>query len=810
MSAPTNNNVGPGEDHGEPVDSSPDLAPNDGTTIRVPLNGSEPSEPGREHAAAGPLPDSFSGYEIVREIHRGGQGVVYHAIQTATKRQVAIKVMKEGPFGGAADRARFEREVQILGQLNHPSIVAIHETGSVAGCDYFVMNYITGEPLDAYMSAGRRSIERTLRVFAEICDAINAAHLRGIIHRDIKPGNIRIDANDRPYILDFGLAKLTTAETAPSAMTLTGQFVGSVPWASPEQVEGTPEKIDMRTDVYSLGVILYQMLVGAFPYDVVGPIREVMDRIASTPPLSPRVLRREINDEVETIVLKCLAKERERRYQTAGELARDIRHYLAGEAIAAKRDSFGYVLRKQIRRYRIPVLLAAAYIVLTTVGFGLGFGTSYSFWREAVSQRDAADAARQATEQQRMIAEGHAEHARAEAAKVAAVSGFLQDMLASVDPSKSLGREVTVRYMLDEVARELESGTLNDQPEVEAEIRRTIGNTYRALGLYAAAEPHLRAARALHIDVLGESHRDSISVTNDLAELLLAQHRLGEAQSLLVPNLARARAVLSADDLVKATAMSDLATLLRRQNHPDDAVPLFEEALACRARVLGDDHPDTLVTRGMLRNTLLEAGRAVEARALLARMFDEKPGQTEQERTNALTTLNKLARMYLTVGRHADAEPLLRAVHDQRVQLLGVDHPDTLSAQHQLGVLCFNAGQREEAEELLTDVLRRQRRVLGAAHPDTLTTINDLGLLYSKQARYEEAEAFLREAFEGRRATLGLQHPLTRASLMKLGLVYRAQGRFEEAQRLTEDAAALEDAEADTPRFTPLDTPEEP
>ncbi|MFH1748994.1 MAG: serine/threonine-protein kinase [Planctomycetota bacterium] len=341
-----------------------------------------------------PPATSFPGYEIVREIHRGGQGVVYQAIQKSTKRRVALKVMKEGPFASPADRIRFEREVEILGQLNHPNIVAIHDSGTVAGNHYFIMDYISGQSLDAYMEsrAGTAGgVSGTLRLFARICDAVNAAHLRGVIHRDLKPGNIRIDADGEPHILDFGLAKFVshpvTDDTHPQVTTLTGQFFGSIPWASPEQAEALPGKIDIRTDVYSLGVILYQMLTGKFPYEVTGNVRDVLDRIITAAPARPSTIRKYINDEVETIVLKCLGKERERRYQSAGEVARDIRHYLAGEPIEAKRDSGWYLLKTTLRRYRIPAIVACAFIILITAStITLSF-----MWRNQSHLRDHAE-----------------------------------------------------------------------------------------------------------------------------------------------------------------------------------------------------------------------------------------------------------------------------------------------------------------------------------------------------------------------------------------------------------------------------------
>ena len=272
----------------------PDYAP--ATPARVLLDRWQPSLPG---------------YELRREIHRGGQGVVFEAIQTATRRPVAVKVLREGPLATEADDARFEREAQILGQLRHPNIVAVHDGGVVAGRRYLVMDYVPGCPLDAYVEAERLSIPETLRLFAKVCQAVNIAHLRGVIHRDLKPANILVDPSGEPRVLDFGLARLSEfdalAEASPPA-TLTGQFVGSLPFASPEQAASRSAEIDVRTDVYALGVTLYKLLTGKFPYSVTGSIRDVMDQILAAAPIRPRTLRPQIPDEVETILLKCLDK----------------------------------------------------------------------------------------------------------------------------------------------------------------------------------------------------------------------------------------------------------------------------------------------------------------------------------------------------------------------------------------------------------------------------------------------------------------------------------------------------------------------
>lgn len=350
------------------------------------------------------------GYEIVREIHRGGQGVVYQAVQRSTQRDVAIKVMKQGPFATLADRVRFDREVEALGRLNHPNIVAVHDAGIVAGCHFFVMNYVDGLSLDAMTdgppesppnTAGRDRASKhgeLLRLFCKVADAVHAAHLRGIIHRDLKPSNIRIDRSGEPHVLDFGLSKSVDAPR-DSVMTETGQFVGSLPWASPEQVEGQSSKIDLRTDVYSLGAMLYQLLTGTLPFDVGSNLRQSIDAILFREPQRPSAIaaaskRAAIDEELDTIVLKCISKDRERRYQSAGDLARDLRHYLAGEAIEAKRDSAIYMLRKTLTRYRVRVAFAGAFVVMLAVfGVVMAFLYRHSVRLEHDAVRSAASLA---------------------------------------------------------------------------------------------------------------------------------------------------------------------------------------------------------------------------------------------------------------------------------------------------------------------------------------------------------------------------------------------------------------------------------
>jgi tetratricopeptide (TPR) repeat protein len=746
---------------------------------------------------------SIPGYEIREEIHRGGQGVVFRAVQISTKRDVAIKVLREGPFSGRSERARFQREVEILASLNHPDIVTIHESGDDAGRHYFVMDYVAGSALDIFIDERRTrtsisNTRNTLKLFHSICQAVNAAHLHGVIHRDIKPSNIRVDEAGRPHVLDFGLAKLSddsAVSSLSSEVSFAGQFIGSLPWCSPEQAEGRPDKVDMRSDVYALGVVLYRILTGRLPYEVTGTSREILDRILREPPIRPSDYSADIDDEVETILLKCLDKVPERRYQTAGQLAADLDRYLRGEAIEAKRDSGWYVLRKTLRRYRVQTAVAAGFVLLITAS-AIALGVLYR-------------------------------KAQIEARKAEISTAFLRDTLAAADPGTSQGKEVTVREILDTAAGRVEA-QLTQEPQVAVDMYCTIGQTYLSLGHAEEAERSYRAGFDLGARTLGADHPDTLAAQNGLATSFEDQSRYEEAESLFRQCLDTTRRAQGPDTPFAIDVLHNLANLLRKRSKPDETLVLFEEALDRSRRILGEEHSSTLITRKLLASIRQERGELdvaeAEYRAILeiqrrtlgdrapltlgtmnylamllkarwkldeaAPLYDELVRSTHEvlgpDHPDTLRNKNSYGRLLQAQGKLTEAETVFREALDGLTRKLGEDHLDTIFTTNNLALLLSEQGRLAEAEPLALAALQRGRAILGDEHPRTLDWMNNLADLYARQAS-PQAEALCRQVLDVRRRVLGTEHPQTLATMSTLANILVEDG----GQRLIEGEAIL-------------------
>jgi WD40 repeat protein len=406
---------------------------------------------------------------------------VYKATQKATKRTVALKLLLQGACASPRQRQRFEREIDLVASLRHPNIVTIYDSGVNRGQPFYAMEYIEGRPLDeqvapprsleARQAAAQRSgpdghapppIADALRLFHRICSAVGYAHQHGVIHRDLKPANILIDSAGEPHVLDFGLAKLTErgSDEPGRALTTTGEFLGTLAYASPEQAKGEPQLIDVRSDVYALGVILFEMLTGTYPYPVAGPLSDVLKHITDTQPRRPSHTRRDVDNEVETIVLKALAKEPERRYQSAEHLGRDVCNYLNGEPIDAKRDSTWYLLRKTLRRHSAVVATAAAFFAVIAAALVV----SLHLWRRAVADRDIARIA-QGNEKQARLAETTARLAETKQREEAEFQAYVAN-IAAADAALRAFDVLDARMRLDRATprlRNWEWGHLDSQ-----------------------------------------------------------------------------------------------------------------------------------------------------------------------------------------------------------------------------------------------------------------------------------------------------------------------------------------------------------
>jgi serine/threonine protein kinase len=729
-----------------------------------------------EPAAALPIKD-FSGYTLLREIHRGGQGVVYQALQQSTHRKVAVKVLLEGAYASKSARQRFEREIELVASLRHPNVISVfHSDQTEDGLRFCVMDYVRGLPLTRYVRDNQLSLEEALKLFATVCEAVNHAHQKGVIHRDLKPSNILVDVEGVPRVLDFGLAKLvcgtgfSTGE--PSIMTMTGQVVGTLPYMSPEQTRGNPEEIDTRTDVYALGVLLYEMLTGRYPYPVVGEMADVLRHIAQTEPTPPsRAWTAEsgiaasqpagfirkftgwkpVPHEVQTIVLKALAKERDRRYQSAGELARDIGHYLAGEPIEAKRDSTLYVFRKQLRRHKAAVAsVAAVFVVLVA---GIIVSTSLYFRAETARAEQARE--RQRAEEGKVLAEAErnraqlaeasaaaqADRAEKEAQTARQTTDFLVGLFEVSDPSQALGNTITAREILDRGVKKI-GEELKDQPLVRATLQDTMGRVYTSLGLYEPAEELLREALATRRNLLGNEHPDvATSLYNLAAVLVMFQGNYAGAEQTAREALAIRRRVFGDEHKEVADSLDQLAGVLSDTRNYAEAEQLYHQALAINLKLFGDDHEQTM------------------------------------------NTLHNLARLYFFQRKDGDAEPMFREVHAWERKHWPDGHPDMAITLDHLGAIVDRKGQHDEAERLAREALAINRKYLGPEHPLLAAHLCSVGTFAERRGDFEEVERLARESLSIYDAAKFLSDDWVRIHAKGLlGGVAAHRGQFIEAE----------------------------
>lgn len=667
-------------------------------------------------------------YRILGLLGQGGMGTVYRAEQRNPQRIVALKVIRLG-VATAEHLRRFEQEAKLLGRLQHPGIAQIYEAGTAnsGGGDqpYFAMEFIQGLPLLQHANTQHLETRHRLELMAKICDAVAHAHRRGIIHRDLKPVNILVDESGQPKILDFGVARVTDSDAQATRQTDMGQLIGTLAYMSPEQVLADPLALDVRSDVYALGIILYELLARRAPYDTERKaLHEVVQVIREEDPLPLSSINRNFRGDVETIVAKALEKDKARRYASAAELGADIRHYLSDEPIVARPPSASYQLQKFVRRHKALVSGTAAVFLVLVAGI-------------IVSSREA------------VVARRAEQVAAKEAASANAVVDFLRnDLLAQASARNQSGsgatpdRDIKVRTALDRAAARIE-GKFDKQPEVEAAIRDAMGKTYEDLADYAESQKQLERALDLERRVWGPENPKALNTLNHLGRTLWHQGKYQEAGALFGPALDIERRVLGPEHPDTLYCMNNLANVYRAEGKNEQAEPLYRQTLAIRKRVLGPEHPDTL------------------------------------------SSMNNLANVYWTQGNFAQAEALYSETIQIQRRVLGPEHPATLLSMGNLADTYADQGKYAQAESLFTKTLEISRRVLGPQHTLTLGFLSDLSTMYQRQGQYALAENDAAQVLAGRERPESSEDPADIQSAMcNLALIFVSEGKFAEGERL--------------------------
>jgi len=727
----------------------------------------------------GALPAGIGPYRILHPLGQGGMGSVYLAEREGTgfTQRVALKLIRAG-FADPHLAERLETERRILARLEHPGIARLIDGGTTSdGQPYYAMEYVEGATLLDYCESRRLDTAARIRLFTEVCDAVHYAHQQLVVHRDLKPGNILVTADGRPKLLDFGIAKPLDPSEAGDGATRTAAWITPA-YASPEQVRG--RAVSILTDVYALGILLYELLAGYRPYDVdsLSPaeVERVVCDVPADPPSAraPTHLRSALRGDLDRIVLKALSKEPERRYASARELTNDLQRYLDGHPVRARPDSFAYRASKFVRRHRVGVATAAIIAVTTLAGL---VGTA---WQARRAMRQAA------------IASAQRDRAESEAEKAALVTDLMVDLFRLSDPAETLGDTVTARQLLDEGTRRIER-ELADRPDLQAAMLAEVASVYANIGLLDRAERLARRALTLNQEVTGPASIETSRSLDQVGRLAAARGRREEAVSYFRRSIEVRSGLLAAPDTVLARTQSDLAWLLRDLGRHDDAAALFRRALETQTALLGEDDPAVASTRFGLAAAYhdqdsLEA--AVELfRATLAR-FDTSRGRPHPAAATALLNIGMLR---LLREDYEEAAPLLRSAVTMRTALYGPEHPAVLEAFIQFGNATGRLGRFAEAERMLRDVLDRANRTLGHDHHTTVSlrlvragVLTALGRYAEANAAYDTALAVKRSHADGNTADLLFTTLQSAEPLIESGRTRAAEERYGEALALTE------------------------
>jgi predicted Ser/Thr protein kinase len=689
-------------------------------------------------------------FELLQRLGAGGMGVVYRARQRGVDRMVALKLIRPdrleelAPQARAETLRRFLTEARAAAQLEHDHIVTVYDVGEVEGQPFYSMRYIEGSSLADMSADGPLDNRRAASCLEPVARAMQYAHGRGILHRDLKPRNIMVDQAGRAYVTDFGLAKLL--DEGDSGLTRTGQAFGTPPYMSPEQAQDA-SRATAASDIYSLGATLYDLLTGRPPFRAATPV-ETLRQVIEQEPVAPRLLSASIERDLETITLKCLAKDPQRRYHSAGDLADDLNRWLKGEPIHAR--PVGSLERSWRWSRRHPAAAFAVAAVL--IGLVTASGLSAALFRANQDLTTVNDDLRRANlreTQAKNDAEHEKENAKQSAAEALAVLEFFKTKVLAAarqkDQEGGLGHDATIRAALDAAEPQIASA-FRDQPFAEAQIRDTLGSTYFYLGEGTLATAQYERSQQLLAEKFGPS------------------------------------------DPKVLTSANNLAAAYRAAGQFEKAIPHFERTLERQSSTLGPDHPDTLRTTQNLAELLAKVGRLDQSLSLTKQVLEKRRAKLGDDHADTLASMNNLAAAYQNAGQLALALPLYEETLQKWKAKYGGEHPSTITGMNNLGACLWSMRNFKQAEDIFAELVPLSRRVNGPDHPETLKAMYNLAAQYDAQSKYDLAIPIYVDTLNIRRERLGPDHPDTIASMNNLATAYRRTGQLDLAWPVYEEA----------------------
>ncbi|MHC5109998.1 MAG: serine/threonine protein kinase [Planctomycetota bacterium] len=708
-------------------------------------------------------------YTIVRLIGEGGMGVVYEATQEAPSRTVAVKLLHPAAANRTDVARRFKYEAEILGHLRHPGIAHVYDAGvaevifdggTTVEQPFFAMEFIQGIPLTEFAQSRKLDVRARLELIRRVCAAVDHAHMKGFVHRDLKPQNILVNEDGQPKILDFGVARITDSDIrTTSIQTEVGQIIGTIAYMSPEQIAGRTTDVDIRSDVYALGVMLYELLANKLPFDLNRcTLAQAARLIQEEEPTRLRTISTALRGDVETVVAKALEKSRDRRYRSAAELAEDIRRYLHDEPVIAKPTTLYYQLRKLSQRHR-GFVAGCALAAITLI---VGAIATLTFALKAST----------------------------EAAKATAINDFLiHDLLESADTFLGRGRDVTVAEVAEMSVSHLDTA-FADTPAIEASLRGTLGRVLMRLGRFEVAEAQVRASMDWHAKENGRNDPQTLELQTVLGTLLHQSGKYDEARSTLKDALARRRETSRAE-IGEAEALSAFGQLIYEMPQLDEAESIFREAYIIYESELGPDQPETVDVLEQIGDVHYNKRELKEAQDVYTQVLASRVRHYGEEHYKTSVTQHNLAVCLSRLGKLEESEQMFGKAIATRKIVLGEDHPEYADTVYQYSALLVRQRRTADAVEILKQAVAVQRRAFAGDHQSLARTLSYLATLSSSLGRHEEALEIYDEAYPMYCRIRGPES--SAAAKVREGMAYvlYEHGSYEESLKAVNEAMEL-------------------